>query len=461
MQTKGHYDTRQGKTRLGLVGHKLDLDLMPVTLGSFAIIVGIDWLSKKQSEIICRDKIVRIPIPSGETLLSMQPSEEKKIDDIPIICDYPEVFPEDLPGLPPYHEVEFQIDLAPGVALIARAPYRLAPNELQELSTQLQELLDKGFIRPSSSPWGSPVLFVKKKDGTFCMCIDYRELNKVTIKNRYPLPRIDDLFDQLQGSSFYSKIDLRSSYHQLRVRDEDISKTAFRVSNCMPNSLSANSGFAKIQILGHVVNEKGIHIDPSKLESIKMRTTPMTPTEVRQFLELAGCYRQFINSSGISKDCSTSHYSNLKRNLPLEVTRGMEEQLEIKSDGIRYFVEQIWVPVYGNLRELVMEEAHKSRYYVHLGSDKMYHDLKSSLELKTWTGIHKGVQGSDDAQVSSSIQALHVKLLRNESMDLYKGLVYSFALSSTKRSSNFGALILGVFCWDSGTIEVGNVITKA
>ncbi|GJV10654.1 hypothetical protein Tco_1352195, partial [Tanacetum coccineum] len=135
-----------------------------------------------------------------------------------------EVFPEDLPGLPPTRQVEFQIDLVPGAAPVARAPYRLAPSEMKELSEQLKELSDKGFIRPSSSPWGAPVLFVKKKDRSFWMCIDYRELNKLTVKNRYPLPKID----QLQGSSVYSKIDLRSDYHQLRVQEEDILKTAFR-----------------------------------------------------------------------------------------------------------------------------------------------------------------------------------------------------------------------------------------
>ncbi|GJY46453.1 putative reverse transcriptase domain-containing protein [Tanacetum coccineum] len=155
-------------------------------------------------------------------------SDEKRLEDIPVVREFPEVFLEDLPGLPPVRQVEFQIDLIPGAAPIARAPYRLAPSEMQELSNQLQELSDRGFIRPSTSPWGAPVLFVKKKDGSFRMCIDYRELNKLTIKNRYPLPRIDDLFDQLQGSSVYSKIDLRSGYHQLRVRDEDIPKTAFR-----------------------------------------------------------------------------------------------------------------------------------------------------------------------------------------------------------------------------------------
>nr|GFC40948.1 putative reverse transcriptase domain-containing protein [Tanacetum cinerariifolium] len=154
-------------------------------------------------------------------------SEKKRLEDIPIVQNFPEVFPEELPGLLPTRPVEFQIDLVPGAAPVARAPYRLAPYEMKELAKQLKELSDKGFIRPSSSPWGAPFLFVKKKDGSFWMCIDYRELNKLTIKNNYPLPRIDDLFDQLQGSSVYSKIDLRSGYHQLRVR-EDIPKTAFR-----------------------------------------------------------------------------------------------------------------------------------------------------------------------------------------------------------------------------------------
>ncbi|GJY76337.1 putative nucleotidyltransferase, ribonuclease H [Tanacetum coccineum] len=156
-------------------------------------------------------------------------SDEKRLEDIPVVREFPKVFPEDLPGLPPVRQVEFQIDLIPGAAPVARAPYRLAPSEMQELSNQLQELADRGFIRPSTSPWGAPVLFVKKKDGSFRLCIDYRKLNKLTVKNRYPLPRIDDLFDQLQGSSVYSKIDLRSGYHQLRVRDEDIPKTAFRM----------------------------------------------------------------------------------------------------------------------------------------------------------------------------------------------------------------------------------------
>ncbi|GKE67724.1 hypothetical protein Tco_1521885 [Tanacetum coccineum] len=135
-------------------------------------------------------------------------SEKKRLEDVPIVRDFPDVFPEDLPGLPPTRQVEFQIDLIPGAAPVARAPYRLAPSEMKELSEQLKELSDKGFIRPISSPWVASVLFFKKKDRSFRMCIDYRELNKLTVKNCYSLPRIDDFFDQLQGSSVYSKIDL-------------------------------------------------------------------------------------------------------------------------------------------------------------------------------------------------------------------------------------------------------------
>ncbi|GKC91290.1 putative reverse transcriptase domain-containing protein, partial [Tanacetum coccineum] len=138
------------------------------------------------------------------------------------------VFPDDLSGLPPIPEIKFRIELILRATPVAKSPYRLTPSKLEELLGQPRELQDNGFIRPSSLPWGAPVLVVKKKDGSFRMCIDYRELNKLTIKNHYPLPRIDDLFDQLQGSQFFLKIDLRSGYHQLRVHEDDILKTAFR-----------------------------------------------------------------------------------------------------------------------------------------------------------------------------------------------------------------------------------------
>ena len=151
-----------------------------------------------------------------------------RLEDVPIVRDLLDVFHDDLPSLPPEREIDFPIDLVPGTAPISLPPYRMAPSELKELKTQLQELVDRGFIRPSTSPWRAPVLFVKKKDGTWRLCIDYRQLNKVTTRNKYHLPRIDDLFDQLQGAKVFSKIDLRSGYYQLRIRESDIPKTAFR-----------------------------------------------------------------------------------------------------------------------------------------------------------------------------------------------------------------------------------------
>ena len=151
-----------------------------------------------------------------------------RLKDIPIVKEFPDVFPDDISGLPPDRAIEFVIELILGIEPISIPPCRMAPAELKVLKAQLEELLNKGFIRPSTSPWGAPVLFVKKKDGSLRLCIDYRRLNRATIRNQYPLPHIDELFDQLQGSRVYSKIDLRSGYHQLKVRENDVSKTAFR-----------------------------------------------------------------------------------------------------------------------------------------------------------------------------------------------------------------------------------------
>ncbi|GKA79564.1 putative reverse transcriptase domain-containing protein [Tanacetum coccineum] len=350
-------------------------DLMPVELGSFDVVIGMDWLRRCHVVIVCDEKLVQVPY-GNETLTfcgnessngreswsaviscskaqeymakgcqvflaqisakkEEDKSEGKQIKDVPIVRDFPEMFPEDLPGF-----IE-----------------------------QLLELFrDKGFHKDLCylSPWGAPVLFVKKKDGSFRMCIDYRELNKLTMKNRYPLPRIDDLFDQLQGSSIYSKIDLRSGYHQLRVREQDIPKTAFQTRyghyefQVMPFGLTnapavfmdlmnrvckpyldkfvivfiddiliyskdkkeheehlkailellkkeklyakfskCEFWILKVQFLRHVINSRGMHVDPAKIESIKDWSTPKTPTEIRQFLGLAGYYRRFIE--GFSK----------------------------------------------------------------------------------------------------------------------------------------------------------------
>nr|GEX34129.1 putative reverse transcriptase domain-containing protein [Tanacetum cinerariifolium] len=355
-------------------------------------------------------------------------SEGKQLKDVPIIRDFFEVFLEDLSGLPSARPVEFQIDLISGAAPVARAPYRLAPSEMKELSKQLQDLSDKGFIRPSSLPWGASVLFVKKKDGSFRMCIDYQELNKLTVKNRYPLLRIDALFNQLQGSNIYSKIDLRSGYHQLRVREQDIPKmafqtrygyyefqvTSFRLTNApavILELLKKEKLYAKfskcefwipkVQFLGYVIDSRGIHVDPAKIEPIKDWASPKTPTEIRQFLGLAGCYRSapILALPEGSEDfvvyCDASHkglgvvltqreeIEALKlENLENEDVGGMirkdipKEMLEPRADGTLCLNGRSWLPCYGDLRSVIMHESHKSKYYIHLGYDKMYQDIK-------------------------------------------------------------------------------------
>nr|GFB42828.1 putative reverse transcriptase domain-containing protein [Tanacetum cinerariifolium] len=369
MQVTLHYEFKQKFPRLGvctlaLYDHRFKIDLLPTQIGSFDVIIGMDWLSYHRAVIDCYEKIVRIPLPNGEILevqgerlekdhgsLACIKADEKKLDDIRVVQDFPEIFPDDLSGLPPVREIEFCIDVILGTLPVVKSPYRLAPSDMLELSNQLKELQEKGFIRPSHSPRGAPVLFVKKKDGEMRMCIDYRELNKLTVKNRCPLPIIDDLFNQLQGACCFSKIDLRSGYHQLRVREENIPKTAFRtryrhfeftvmpfgLTNapaifidlmnrvCNPyldkfiivfiddiliyskseeehevylktilDLLKKEKLYAKfskcefwlkeVQFLGHVVNRDGIHVDPSKVESVKNWKTPESSTEIRPFL---------------------------------------------------------------------------------------------------------------------------------------------------------------------------------
>ncbi|GJZ29361.1 putative nucleotidyltransferase, ribonuclease H [Tanacetum coccineum] len=473
-------------------------------------ISGMDWLSNHKAEITCHEKVVMIPLLD---------------DKIVVVRDFPEVFPDDSSGLPPLREIEFRIELIPGAVPITKSPYRLAPSKLKELSGQLKELQDKGFIRPSSSPWGAPVLFMKKKDGSFRICINYRELNKLTVKNRYPLPRIDDLFDQLQGSQFFSKIYLRSGYHQLRVHEDDIQKTAFRTRyghfefTVMPFGLTnvpavftdlmnrvcrpyldkfvivfiddiliysttreehiehlrlvlellkkekLYAMFSKceiwlreVQFLGHMINDDGIHVDLSKIEAVKNWKAPRTPSEVRSFLGLVGYYREeqelafqtlkdklcnapvlalpdrpedFVRHYlyGTKSVIYTDHKSlqhifsqkelNMRQRRWIELfsdydyeihyhlgkanvvadalsrkeikeavdesaglKKGLDEMIEQRSDGTLYYLDRIWVPLKGDVRTLIMDEAHKSKYSVHPRADKMYYDLRRSMLLK-------------------------------------------------------------------------------
>ncbi|GKB83639.1 putative reverse transcriptase domain-containing protein [Tanacetum coccineum] len=571
--------------KLEIEGHTFDIDLIPFGSGSFDVIVGMDWLSKHKAEIICHEKVVRIPLRNGKTLrvvgerpeekvrhLRSAKAKEQKKEDIVVVRNFPKVFQDDLSGLPPNGEIEFRIDLD-RLSDYRReiSPIDVQPSEMEKLSGQLKELQDKGFIRLSLSPWGASILFVKKKDGSFRMCIDYRELNKLTIKNRYPLPRIDDIFDQLQGSQYFSKIELRFGYHQLRVHEDDIPKTVFRT----------RYGHIKVQFLGHVINGDGIHVDPSKIEAVKNWEAPRTPSEVRSFLGLAGYYRRFIenfskiaksltiltqksktfdwgeeqekafqtlkdklcnapvlalpdgpedfvvycDASGLGLGCvlmqrgkviayasrqlkiheknytthdlelgavvfalkiwrhylygtksviytdhkSLQHIFNQKElnmrqrrwielfsdydceiryhpgkanvvadalsrkerikpkriramNMTLQssikdkilaaqkeasdesagLQRGLDELIEHRSDGALYYLDRIWVPLKGDVRTLIMDEAYKSKYSVHPGADKMYYDLR---DMYWWPGMKKDIA----VYVSKCLTCLKVK----------------------------------------------------
>ncbi|GJW60982.1 putative reverse transcriptase domain-containing protein [Tanacetum coccineum] len=495
---------------LNLLNRSFPIDLMVIELGSFDIIIGMDWLSGYDAAILCGEKKVRIPLEGCELFLAQvnqKELKEKLLGDVPVIRDSPEVFPEELPGLPPPRQVEFRIDLIPGAAPVARAPYRLAPSEMKELSKQLQELLEKGFIRPSSSPWGAPVLFVKKKDGSFRICIDYRELNKLTIKNRYPLPRIDDLFDQLQGSSVYSKINLWYGYHQLHIREEDIPITAFRTRyghyefQVMPFGLT-NAPAVFMDFMNRVCKPylgyyrrfiKEFSLISKPLTKLTQKNKPYVwgddEEEAFQTLKLKLCSAPILSLPEGSEDfvvyCDASlkgfgailmqrekviayasrqlrkneenytthdlelgavvfalrlwrHYlygtkctvytdhkslqyildqkelnmrqrrwidllsdydyvicyhpgkANVvadalsrkdkepirKGNIGAEGFLGEGEPFEVRSNGMKCLKGRIWLPLFRGLRDLIMLESHKSKYSIHPGSDKMYHDLK-------------------------------------------------------------------------------------
>ncbi|GKB26269.1 putative reverse transcriptase domain-containing protein [Tanacetum coccineum] len=476
--------------KLEIKGHVFDINLISFGHRSFDVIVGMDWLFNHKAEIICYEKIVRTTLIDGKVLLVLGEkleekmrqlksvkAKEKEQEEIVVVRDFPEVFSDDLSGLPPVREIEFRIELILGVVPVANSPYRLEPSELEELLGQLKELHDKGFIQPRSSPRKAPVLFVKKKDGSFRMCIDYRELNKLNVKNRYPLPRIDDLFDQLQGSQFFSRIDLRSGYHQLRVHEDDIPKTTFRTRyghfefTVMPFGLTnALASIKEVHFLGHVINGNGIHVDPSKIEAVKNWKAPRTPSEGEEqelafqtlkdklcnahVLALSNGREDFVvycDASGIGLGCVLMQRSKViayaSRQLKIHekkyTTHDLElgavvfalkiwrhylygtKSIELFSDydcEIRYHPSKVNVVAdalsrkervkpkrvramnmtlqssmkdrilaaqkEGDVRTLIMDKAHKSKYSVHPGANKMYYDLRDRY---WWLGMKKDI----------------------------------------------------------------------
>jgi hypothetical protein len=252
MSTPIQIDSAGGRVRADSVclnvsveirGIEFPANLIVMGTQGIDVILGMNWLDKYQAIVSCDKRIIKLVPPLGEEvvaeLVSPEPrkggchqmaidsKEADSLETIKVVSEFPDVFPKDLPGMPLERKVEFAIELLPGTAPISKRAYRVSRPELVELKKQIDELSEKGYIRPSTSPWAAPVLFVEKKDGTRRMCIDYRALNEVTIKNKYLLPRIEDLFDQLRGASVFSKIDLRLGYHQLRIRPSDIPKTTF------------------------------------------------------------------------------------------------------------------------------------------------------------------------------------------------------------------------------------------
>ncbi|GJR11336.1 putative reverse transcriptase domain-containing protein [Tanacetum coccineum] len=406
--------------------------------GSFDVIM--DWLSDHKAKIIYHEKVVRIPLLDGNVLrvLGEKPEEkvrqlmsartkEQKQEEIIVVKDFPKVFLDDLPGLPHVRETKFRIELVTGAMPVAKSPYRLTPSELEELLGQLKELQDKDFIRPSSSPWGAPILFVKKKDGSFRMSIDYREFNK---------------------------------YHQLRVHEDDIPKTAFRTRyrhfefTVMPFGLTnalvtQEEHEMHLGLVFELLKKEKLYAKfskyPSKIEAVKNSEAPRTPSKVHSFLGLAGYYRRFIKdfskianpltilthktlldgsedfvvycyAFGLGLGCVLMqrgkielfsdyeceiHYHPSKANVVADAL-SINKMIKLRNDGALYYVDRIWVPLKGDVRTLIMDEAHKSKYSIHPRADKMYYDLRHRY---WWSGMKKDI----DVYMSKCLTCLKVK----------------------------------------------------
>ncbi|GJR81546.1 putative reverse transcriptase domain-containing protein [Tanacetum coccineum] len=421
-------------------------NLLPIHMFDFDVILGMDWLASHRATIDCYARTkARTLISHGcqGFLASVMDTffGESNIENLSVVREFADVFPDELPGLPPAREIEFGIELIPGAEPISKAPYRMAPVELKELKEQLQEMLENGFIRPSVSPWGAPVLFVKKKDGSMRLCIDYRELNRITIRNRYPLPRIDDLFDQLQGAKYFLKrdpCDLSEEEHEQHLR---IVLEILRQKKLYAKFSKCEFWLQQVAFLGHIVSADGIIMDPSKLyllspmlmrdkgsggfqiysdaskkglgcvlmqhgKVIAYASRQLKPYEVNyptHDLELAAVvfalkiWRHYLY--GEACDIFTDHKKRLDVEFCVRGSGGYWASMRIEKtvkhtefsvddDGVVWFEDRLCVPNDQALREKVMTEAHSSPFTIHPGSTKMYRDLKQYF---WWNGMKQDV----------------------------------------------------------------------
>nr|GEX51560.1 putative reverse transcriptase domain-containing protein [Tanacetum cinerariifolium] len=396
----------------------------------------MDWLSKNKAKVVCHEKVVRIPL--------------EELSDIPIVRDFTNVFPEDFSGLPPQRQVEFCIDLVLGATIIRDYKLELGNSlfiidlislghgsfdvimGMDWLSKNKAEIVchEKVVRIPlegGHSPWGAPVLFVKKKDGSLRMCLDYWELNKLTVKNRYPLHKIYDLFDQLQGARYFFKIYLRSGYHQLRVHENDVSKTAFRTRygyfdfTVMPFGLtSAPTVFRDLmnwvckpyldKFVIVFINDILIYSKTKEDHEIHLKLVLELLKKERLYAKFSKCEFRLqevhflgyvFNHNGIYVD-PTQSKAFKEENVPVERLHKLDQQIKRKEDESLYFMDRIWVPLVGGVRTIIMDGAHKTRYSMHPEADKMYYDLR---DMYWWPSMKRDIA----MYVSKCLTCLKVK----------------------------------------------------
>ncbi|GJT79928.1 putative reverse transcriptase domain-containing protein [Tanacetum coccineum] len=462
--------------KLEIEGHIFDIDLIPFGHGSFDVIIGMDWLSNFKAKIICHKKVVRIPLPDGKVLrvvgerpdkkarlLMSAKASDKKQEEIVVVRDFPEVFPDDLSGLPPIREIEFRIELTPGATPVAKSPYRLAPSELEELSGQLKELQDKGFIRPSSSPWGAPtqeehvehlrlVLELLKKEKL------YAKFSKC----EFWLREVQFLGHVINGLAGYyrrfienfSKIAKSLTILTQKSKtfewgeEQELAFQTLKDKLCNAPVLALPDGPKDFMVysdasgigLGCVLMQRECHLYGSKSLQHIFSQKELNMRQ-RRWIELFSDYdckiRYHPGKVNVVVDAlSRKEKEDVDESAGLK--KGLDEMIKLRNDGALYYLDRIWVPLKGDVRILIMDEAHKLKYYVHPGADKMYYDLRDRY---WWPGMKKNIA----EYVSRCLTCLKVKaehqrpsgLLQQPGIPIWKweGIAMDFVTKLPRTSS--------------------------